>query len=60
LELGIATYTPLEGSNYLKLSKQLEEEKAIVNIQNDDERCFLWSIVGSLHPVHWKDQPQQV
>ena len=60
LELGIAVYVPLEGSSYLKLPKQLEDKKAVLNIQNDDEKCFLWSVLASLHPVSRRDQPHRL
>lgn len=60
LELGFAVYVPLEGSSYLKLPKQLEDKKAVLNIQNDDEKCFLWSVLASLHPVSRRDQPHRL
>ena len=53
-------YTPLQGSTYIKLPKKLEDKKAILNIQNDDEKCFLWSVLAALHPVHLKGQPRRV
>ena len=52
LDLGVAVYAPLP--------KGLEDKKAILNVQNDDEKCFLWSVLAALHPVHWKDQPHRV
>ena len=60
LDLGIAAYTPLHGSSYVKLPAKLEDKKAILNIQNDDQKCFLWSILAALHPVHWRDHAQRV
>lgn len=40
LELGVATYTPLKGASYLPLPKKLNDKRAIINIMNDDEKCF--------------------
>ena len=56
----MAAYTPLHGSSYVKLPKTLKDKKAILNIQNHDEKCFLWSVLAALHPVHRKDHAQRV
>ena len=44
----------------MKLPQKLEDKKAILNVQNQDERCFVWSVLASLHPVHRKDQPHHL
>ena len=49
---------PLQGSSYLRLPRELVDKKAILNIKNDDERCFVWSVLAALHPVYWKDHPE--
>ena len=60
LDLDVAVYAPLQGSSYMKLPKELEDKKAILNIQNEDEKCFMWSVLAALHPVNRKDQPHRV
>lgn len=51
LEININKYSPFEaGSSYLKLPESLEKRKAVVNVQNDDEYCFLWAVVAGLYP----------
>ena len=37
----------LNGTNYVKIPLR---SKAILNIQNIDKYCFLWSILAYLHP----------
>ena len=37
----------LNGSNYVKIPLR---SSAILNIENDDKYCFLWSILAHLHP----------
>ena len=32
----------------------------ILIIQNNDEKCFLWSILASLHPVQCRNHPDRV
>ena len=39
--------TELNGSSYVKIPLR---SSAILNIQNNDEYCFIWSILASLHP----------
>ena len=40
--------TELSGSSYVKIPIRTT---AILNIQNDDKYCFIWSILAHLHPV---------
>ena len=49
LQLHIVKYTPLRGSSYIKLPKFLESKKAIVNMKNNDEKCFLWCVLRALN-----------
>ena len=39
--------TELNGSSYVKIPLRTS---AILNVQNNDEYCFIWSILASLHP----------
>ena len=39
--------TELNGSSYVKIPLRTN---AILNIQNNDKYCFIWSILASLHP----------
>ena len=57
MSLYLAKYTPLKGSSYIPLPKVLRNKKVIVNVQNTDNKCFMWSILAALHPVsHLKKQ----
>ena len=40
LQLHTTRYTPLKGSSYIKLPKFLESKGAIINMKNDDDKCF--------------------
>ena len=39
--------TELNGTSYVKNPLR---SNAILNIQNNDKYCFIWSILASLHP----------
>ena len=46
----------LNGSNYVKIPLR---SNAILNIENNDKYCFLWSILASLHPCN-NNHPNRV
>ena len=43
---------------FLRLPNELDGEKTVLNMKNDDERCFVWGVLAVLHPVHGKDHPE--
>ena len=50
LDLGMINYIPLRASSYISLPKKLQGRHAVINVQNHDSKCFLWSILAALHP----------
>ena len=50
LEIHTVNYKPMKGSTYIPLPDFLMRKKAIINIQNKDKKCFLWSVLRYLHP----------
>lgn len=59
LDLDVTVYVPLWGSSYIKLPKYLEDKKAVLNIKNDDQKCFVWSVLAALHPIGRKKTTRQ-
>ena len=51
LELHTAEFIPLRESSYIELPKELKDKKAIINMKNDDDKCFLWCVLRALCPV---------
>ena len=51
LELQTVEWVPLRGSSYIELPKELKDKKAIINMKNDDDKCFLWGVLRALNPV---------
>ena len=48
--LNLSSYLPLSGSTYIKLPKEFNHPmKGLINIQNDDNKCFLWCHVKQLN-----------
>ena len=50
LEIHTSEFNPMNGSSYIPLPDWISNKKAIVNIENKDEKCFLWCILRYLHP----------
>jgi len=50
MELHTIQFRPTGGSTYFKIPETLEKGHAVVNIKNNDNKCFLWSILACLHP----------
>ena len=50
LEIHTVEYNPTKGSFYIPLPDWISNKKAIVNIENKDEKCFIWCILRYLHP----------
>ena len=47
--LNIAKYEPLKGSLKISLPKALFDKKAIINLPNEDNRCFEWALLSILY-----------
>ena len=50
----------MRASSYSSLPKDLNAKRRCLNIQNNDEKCFLWSILVPLHPVQCRNHPDRV
>ena len=51
IEVATVPYTPLGGSSYLPLPAKFSGIRSVVNVKNEDQRCFMWSILAALHPA---------
>ena len=57
--INISTYRPLSGCSYLKLPSELRStKKGLINIKNNNQKCFLWSHVSHINPV--KIHPERI
>ena len=50
LVLHTTRWEPLYGSSYLPLDPYLANKKALINMQNEDDKCFMWSVLRALYP----------
>lgn len=49
LEIHLNKFKPLRGSSYIPLPKPLDQKKAVIYVQNQDQECFHWAILSALH-----------
>ena len=50
LEIHTADFNPMRGSSYIPLPDWIMRKKALLNIKNRDNKCFLWCVLRYLHP----------
>ena len=50
LTLHTSIWNPINAGSYIDLPKELKNRKAIINMQNEDDKCFLWCVLRALNP----------
>ena len=50
LEIHTVNFNPMRGSSYIPLPDWIMRKKAIINIRNTDDKCFLWCVLRYLNP----------
>ena len=55
LEIHTVEYKPIRGSSYIPLPDWIMRKRAILNLRNRDNKCFLWCILRYLHPREKND-----
>ena len=58
IDILTVVYDPLSARKWIPLPKHLSDKKAVINIQNKDENCFMWCIALAISPT--ETNPQRV
>ena len=59
--IDILLYNPLEGSSYIELPKELQNpRKGLINMKNEDQKCFLYCLLYHFHKDEMTNNPQRV
>ena len=58
LTLHVDIWDPLKASSYIDLPKELKNKNAIINPKNEDNKCFLWSVLRALNPTN--NHPERI
>ena len=51
LDVHFTDFQPLHGSTFLPLPSKISTKKAVINMKNNDDQCFKWSVARALNPV---------
>jgi hypothetical protein len=51
LDIRVGKYVTQYGSCFTDLPKNLKNKKALINIRNNDDKCFLWCCISKLYPT---------
>ena len=58
-DINVDPCTPLAGSSFIKVPKELEGKHAIINVRNEkDNECFKWAVTSAAFPR--KKDPQRL
>ena len=49
-EIHIVDYKPMRSSSFILLPGFIKRKNAITNMENKDDKCFLWCVLRYLHP----------
>ena len=58
LKIHTVIYKPLGGSSYIELPLSLKKTRSILNVENNDNKCFTWSILSAIHAAN--ENPEKV
>ena len=59
--IDILKYKTLKGSSYIELPKELKNPKmGLINIKNEDQKCFAYCLLYHLHQNEIKHNPERV
>ena len=50
LTLHTSKWDPINAGSYIELPTILKNKKAIINMKNQDDKCFMWSVLRALYP----------
>ena len=57
LNMNIVRFAPLSGAAWSPLPKFIRNKQAVVNVQNEDDRCLGFAIASALHPADRNNHP---
>lgn len=51
VELRILRVGAARGGSFIDTPKKLFSTRWVINVVNDDDRCFMWAVLSALHPL---------
>ena len=60
LRFNFGKYNPTRGGSYIELPSWVSLKKACINIKNEDDKCFKYSIQCGVHKIYEKAHPERM
>ena len=60
LNVHIDQLDPLRASSYIPTPQYIATKKAVVNVQNNDNACFMWTYLAAVHHNDVSKHPQRL
>ena len=60
MDINFHTFNLTRGSSYIKLPSRLDSKKAIINPNNEDNRCFKWAVIAAMKWETTGSNPQRI
>jgi hypothetical protein len=60
IDFKLREYKPLSGSSYIELPEWINNEKATINIKNEDQKCFKYFMLYHKHKNEIKWNPERI
>ncbi|XP_025264636.1 uncharacterized protein LOC112638002 [Camponotus floridanus] len=51
LTVNVNVYNPMRAGCHVRVPREIQMKRAVVNVRSDDEACFAWSVVAALYPA---------
>ena len=58
IDVRLANYVPLQGNSFIPTPPSLRSKQCLVNVQNDDDKCFAWAVLLAIK--NFETNPQRV
>jgi len=60
LQVNSIKFKPFKGASYIDLPPRIKNSKACINVKNEDNKCFLWSVLSCIHHKDIDDHHSRV
>ena len=58
IDVRLANYVPLQGNSFIPTPPSLRSKHCLVNVRNDDNKCFAWAVLSALKNL--ESHPERV
>jgi len=60
IDFKLREYKPLKGSSYIPTPERISKTKSVINIKNEDQKCFKYCLLYRLYRDRLRNNPQEM